>query len=92
MSFAHKGNPPDSFGSLGRAENDVVHPRSDQNELERINLIDQEQDQRERERERGFCENRKVFVCVGKSWWLNLCVRDGVGIGAGRSTHTPQST
>jgi hypothetical protein len=32
MSFAHQGHPPDSFGSLGRAENDVVHPKRDQNE------------------------------------------------------------
>ena len=66
MSFAHKGNPPDSFGSLGRAENDVVHPRSDQNELERINLIDQEQDQRERERERGFCAKEEGLCVCGK--------------------------
>jgi hypothetical protein len=70
-------------------------PKAIKTKLERINLIDQEQDERERERERereGFAKKRKVFVCVGKSWWLNLSVRDGVGIGAGGSTHTPQST
>jgi hypothetical protein len=71
-------------------------PKAIKTKLERINLIDQEQDERERERERarerGFCEKEEGLCVWEKSWWLNLSVRDGVGIGAGGSTHTPQST
>jgi len=95
MSFAHQGHPPDSFGSLGRAENDVVHPKSDQNETrENQSHWSRTGPERERESERErVLRKRGRSLCVWeKSWWLNLSVRDGVGIGAGGSTHTPQST
>jgi len=69
MSFAHQGHPPDLFGSLARAENDVVHPKSDQNET-RENQSHWSRTGRERERERarerGFCEKEEGLCVCGK--------------------------
>jgi hypothetical protein len=82
QSFAH----PNLFRSLEQLENDIVHLQSIENPSHRLTT------ERERERESSpNFESSFEFVYLQTQWVCHF-VGDGVGIGSGGSTHTPQST
>jgi hypothetical protein len=83
QSFAH----PNLFRSLEQLENDIVHLQSTENPSHRLTT----ERERERERERVL-QTLKAPLCICKTQWVCHFVGDGVGIGSGGSTHTPQST
>jgi len=81
QSFAH----PNLFRSLEQLENDIVHLQSIENPSHRLTT--------ERERERVLQTLKALLsLCICKTQWVCHFVGDGVGIGSGGSTHTPQST